>query len=253
MAESLRQMWDKMWSVVVDQAAAVLPKVAVGAFILLVGLLIARLVRGVAARFFLAIRLDRVSDRLGVGAFLARGDVRHTVAEILATAIYWLVLLFSLQALGLTLGLDGMAAFFGKILGYLPRLVVALVIIAAGIAVATFFGSAVQLAASNAGFPAARPLSAAVKYLMGFFAIVMALEHLQIATALLVTTLEIVITAVALALALAYGLGCKDLARDSVKGWLARTGGAPGREAPKPDESPAAAGAPASASPDVGL
>jgi hypothetical protein len=223
MVENLREMWEKMIALVLDRAATFLPKLVAGIFILLVGLLIARVVRGVAARFFLAIRLDKVSDRMGISAFLARGDVRHTVAEILATAIYWLVLLFSLQVLGLTLGLDGVAHFFGQILGYLPRIVVALVIIAAGIAVATFFGSAVQLAASNVGFPAARPLGAAVKYLIGFFALVMALEQLQVATQLLVTTLQIVIAAVALALALAYGLGCRDLARDSVQGWLRRT------------------------------
>jgi hypothetical protein len=241
MVESLRQMWEKMWSILLDQTATLLPKVVVGAFILLVGLVLARLVRGIAARFFLAIRLDKVSDRMGLGAFLARGDIRHTIAEILGTAIYWLALLFTLQVLGLTLGLPGMAAFIGQILGYLPRLVVALAIAVAGIAVATFFGSAVQAAASSVGFPAARPLATATKYLIGFFAIVMALEHLQIATALLVTTLEIVIGAVALALALAYGLGCKDLARDSMQRWLARNREAPSPESPEPKEGPARA------------
>ena len=234
MIESLQEMLTKMWTVILDRTATFLPKLVVGLIILLVGLVIARVVRGLAARFFLAIRLDRVSDRMGISAFLARGDVRHTVAEILATTIYWLVLLFSLQVLGLTLGLDGMAHFFGQILGYIPRLVVALAIIAAGLAVATFFGGAVQLAASNAGFPAARAAAAVVKYLIGFFALVMALEQLQIATQLLVSTLQIAIAAVALAVALAYGLGCKDLARDSVKTWLSRT-----QEVAKEEDAPA--------------
>lgn len=232
MLDNLRDMFTRMGDVILERTAAFLPKLLAGALILLVGILIARLVRGLVARFFLAIRLDRVSDRMGISAFLARGDVRHTVAEILATTIYWLVLIFSLEILGLTLGLDGMAAFFGQILGYVPRIVVALVIVAAGIAVATFFGSAVQLAASNAGFPAARPVGAVVKYLIGFFALVMALEQLQIATKLLVTTLQILIAAVGLALALAYGLGCRELARDSVKSWLRKSaedgGGAEG-------------------------
>jgi hypothetical protein len=127
-----------------------------------------------------------------------------------------------------------MADFFGQILGYIPRIVVALVIVAAGIAVATFFGGAVHLAASNAGFPAARPVGAIVKYLIGFFALVMALEQLQIATKLLVTTLQIVIAAVALALALAYGLGCRQLARESVESWL--------RKADQPGEDTTGAG-----------
>ena len=220
MAENFRTMLNRMWMVLEQQVTELLPKLIIGIIILLIGLVIARLIRGLTARFFLAIRLDRLSDRLGVSAFLARGDIRHTVAEILATVIYWLVLIFSLQVLGLTLGLNSVAAFFGQILAYIPRLIIALVIFSVGIGIGFFFGGAVQLAASNAGFPASRPLGATVKALISFFALVMALEELQIATSLLVSTMQIVIAAVAFALALAFGLGCKDLAGNAVQTWL---------------------------------
>jgi hypothetical protein len=223
MSESVHAMLIKTWSVVLDRTALFLPKLLVGIVILIVGLVVARLVRGLAARLFLAIRLDRISDRMGISAFLARGDVRHTVAEILATAVYWLVLIVSLQILGVALGFEGMSAFFAEILGYLPRIIVALVIIMAGVAVGSFFGGAVQVAGSNAGLPGAKAVGAAVKYLVSFFALVMALEQLKIATQLLVATLQIVIGAVALALALAFGLGCKDLARQAVQDWLSKS------------------------------
>jgi len=230
MADSLRAMLNKTWAVIVEQVVNLLPKLLGGLLLLLVGLVIARLIRGLAVRFFVAIRLDRLSDRLGISVYLARGDVRHTVAEVLATVIYWLVLLFSLQVMGLVLELEGLANFFGQILGYLPRVVVALVIILVGIAIGSFFGGAVQVASSNAGFPASRPLGQTVKYLIGFFALVMALEQLQIATELLVSTLQIVIAAVALALALAFGLGCKDMAREAVTGWLSKSQSPPKTE-----------------------
>jgi hypothetical protein len=223
MIDSLRAMLNRTWAVIAEQAEKFLPKLIVGLAILLIGFILARIIRGLVARLFLAIRLDRLSDRVGISAFLARGDVRHTVAEILATAVYWLVLIFSLQVLALTLGLGGMASFFGQVLGYIPRLVAALVIILVGIAIGAFFGSAVQVASSNVGFPAAKPLGAVVKYLISFFALVMALEHLQIVTQLLITTMEIVIAAIAFALALAFGLGCKDLAGRVVSDWVSKS------------------------------
>jgi hypothetical protein len=222
MLQRLQEVLSHTWSLLMERAADFVPKLLAGIFILIVGIVIARLVRGVAARFFLAVRLDRVSDRLGVSAFLARGDIRYTMVEILATAIYWLVLLFSFEILGITLGLEGMAAFFGQILAYVPRIFVALVVVLVGIAVGYFFGGAVQVAASNAGFPAARALGATIKSLVGFFAFVMALEQLEIATAILVVSMQIVIGAVAFSLALAFGLGCKDLAGQTVQGWLTR-------------------------------
>jgi len=223
MIDNLGSMLQRSWEVITQEMAELVPKLLAGIVILFLGILIARLVRGVTVRFFLAIRLDRLSDRLGVSAFLARGDVRYTVAEILATTIYWLVLLFSFQILGLTLGLEGMSAFFGQILAYVPRLLVALVIVLVGIAFGFFFGEAVQVAASNAQFPAAKPIGATVKALISFFAFAMALEELRIASELFVTTMEIVIGAAAFALALAFGLGCKDLAGNAVQGWLQRS------------------------------
>jgi hypothetical protein len=220
MLESFKALFSKSYSIAMEQMVSLLPKVLAGILILFLGYAIARIVRGLAAQFFLAIRLDRFAQRLGLSGFLARGDVRYTIAEILATSIYWLVLILSLDILGATFGLHSVTAFFGAILVYIPRIAVALAILVAGIVVGSFFGSAVQVAGSNARFSGAAAAGVGVSYLIGFFALVMALEHLQLATQLLVTTLQIVIAAVALALALAFGLGCKDLAAQTVKAWF---------------------------------
>jgi hypothetical protein len=223
MLDSLKGLFIKSYSIAMEQMVSLLPKVVAGILILFLGYVIARIIRGLAAQFFLAIRLDRFAQRLGISGFLARGDVRYTIAEILATSIYWLVLILSFQILGATLGLHSVAEFFGHILGYIPRIAVALAILVVGIMVGSFFGSAVQVAGSNAGFSGAAAAGTGVRYLIGFFALVMALEHLQLATQLLITTLQIVIAAVALALALAFGLGCKDLAAQTVKSWFKET------------------------------
>lgn len=220
MLESFKTLFSKSYGIAMERMEIFFPKLLAGILILVIGYVIARIIRGIAAQFFLAIRLDRFAKRIGLSGLLARGDVRYTIAEILATSIYWLVLILSLEILAATLGLNSAADFFGQILAYIPRIAVALAILVVGIVVGSFFGSAVQVAGSNAGFSGAGPAGAGVRYLIGFFALVMALEHLQLATHLLVATLQIVIAAVALALALAFGLGCKDLAAQTVKSWF---------------------------------
>mgnify|MGYP001135857280 CR=1 FL=1 len=194
MAATLREMFSRAWGLMLEQSARIIPKLLVGMLILLVGIVIARLIRGLAARFFLAIRLDRLSGRLGIASLLARGDVRHTMAEILATALYWLVLVISLEILGLALGLDEMARFFGQIIAYIPRALIAIMIVLAGIIIGSVIGGAVRVAGANAGFRAADVIGSIVKYLISFFALVMALEQLQIATPLLVSTLQIIVS-----------------------------------------------------------
>ncbi len=194
MAATLREMFSRAWGLMLEQSARIIPKLLVGMLILLVGIVIARLIRGLAARFFLAIRLDRLSGRLGIASLLARGDVRHTMAEILATALYWLVLVISLEILGLALGLDEMARFFGQIIAYIPRALIAIMIVLAGIIIGSVIGGAVRVAGANAGFRAADVIGSIVKYLISFFALVMALEQLQIATPLMVSTLQIIVS-----------------------------------------------------------
>lgn len=238
MMEQFRVTLTQTWDTIVQQVAYFVPRLVGGILILLLGLVIARLMRGLTVRFLVAIRLDRLAERLGIRAFLARGDVHYTLAEVFATVIYWLVLLFSFQVLGMVLGLEGVADFFAQILGYVPRLLVALVVLLVGVVVSSFFAAAVRVAAYHAGFPATRALGQAVKYLVIFFALVIALEQLHIATELLVNTLQIIIASVALAvalgLALAFGLGCKDLAQDAVRHWLEKA------QKPEPGERPAA-------------
>jgi Mechanosensitive ion channel, conserved TM helix len=229
MGETLRSMLRDTWTTTLQGLTQLLPKLVVGALIVVVGLLVGRLVRALTVRFFIALRLDRVSDRLGLSAFLARGDAQYTVAEVVGTIIYWLVVMLSLQMMGLVLGLQGLADFFGQILTYLPRLVVATVIVAVGTAIGSFFGSAVQVASANSGFPVSRALGRTVKYLIVFFALALAFEELDIASRLLATTFLVLIGAFALTLALAFGLGCRDLAREAVERWMrGKQDGTPG-------------------------
>jgi hypothetical protein len=214
----LRDTWDAMKTGIMD----LLPKLVVAVVILVVGLLVGRLLRALTLRFFVALRLDRASDRLGLSALLARGDARYTVAEVVATVVYWLVLVLALQMLGWALGLQAVVDFFAAVLDYLPRVAVAVVIALLGVAIGSFFGGAVQVAAANAGMSGSRPLGRLVKYVVALFALAVAFEQLEIASRLLTTTFLVVVGAATFGVALAFGLGCQDLARDVVTGWITR-------------------------------
>lgn len=222
MGESLRSMLSETWVAMTSGVAHLLPKLIVAILILVLGMLAARLLRALTLRFFVALRLDRASDRLALNALLARGDARYTVAEVVATIVYWFILLLALQMLGWVLGLQTVVDFFGEVLGYLPRVAVAVAIAVVGAVIGSFFGGAVQMIAANAGMPGARAIGRLVKYAVVFFAMAVAFEQLQIASRLLADTFLVVVGAASFGIALAFGLGCKDLARDLMAGWIMR-------------------------------
>ena len=69
----------------------------------------------------------------------------------------------------------------------------------------------------NAGLPGARMLSGALRVLVIAIGIVMALEQLGLATAVVLTAFAIAFGALMLGLAIAFGLGGRDAAKQLIE------------------------------------
>jgi hypothetical protein len=129
------------------------------------------------------------------------------------TIVFWLVflgfLLSGIDVLGLT-ALQGLVAGFGA---FVPRLVVALAILAVGLVVANFAWRATLLAAVNARMASPRLISNVVRALILILAVAMALEQIAVAQTVVLTAFAIAFGAVMAGLAIAFGIGGGSLAR----------------------------------------
>jgi TRAP-type C4-dicarboxylate transport system permease small subunit len=114
----------------------------------------------------------------------------------------------SLNALGMTV----VASLLDKVIFYIPNVIAAVFIITLGIFFASVIGSIVMTASMNAGIKQSKLLSQVTQTVIVIFSAIMALEQLNIATAILNTTIMILLGAMGLAVAIAVGLGSKDIA-----------------------------------------
>jgi hypothetical protein len=96
---------------------------------------------------------------------------------------------------------------------FVPRFLVALLVLALGFLIGNFVWRATLLASVNAGVPGARLLSGSLRLLVIAVAVVMALEQLRLATTVVLTAFAISFGALMLGLAIAFGLGGRDAAR----------------------------------------
>jgi small-conductance mechanosensitive channel len=94
-----------------------------------------------------------------------------------------------------------------------PRFLVALLVLVLGFLVGNFLWRATLLASVNAGIPGARLLSGVLRVLVIAIGVVMALEQIGLATAVVLTAFAITFGALMLGLAIAFGLGGQDAAR----------------------------------------
>lgn len=203
-ADPVKAMLIKIWSYVPVLAGVIV--------ILVVGWLIAKLIESVIVRVLKAVRLDAASDKAGISNVLAQGEIKLTLSELLGAIIYWLVMLvvmvIALNALNLTVAAD----LLSRLVEYVPNIIIAIFVLVLGSFLASFVSAIVRTSASNVGIERAKLLGQITQTVLVIFSVIIAIEQLKIATALIALAVNIILAALGLGIALAFGLGCKDIA-----------------------------------------
>ena len=180
--------------------------------ILIFGWIIALIIKGIVIKVLRAVKLDVLSDRIELDALLEKGGITLSLSEIIGGICYWLVLLVTfmvaINAVGLTIAAD----LLNKVVLYIPNIIAAIFILIVGMFVATLLRNIVTTAANNAGIAQGKVLSKIVEVIVLVFAVLVALEQLNIGIRITELTVGIILGSIGLGCALAFGLGCKDIA-----------------------------------------
>lgn len=191
--------------------------------VLIVGWLIAKLIQRIVTRGLKLLKLDILAERCGIHRFLSRGEIKHTLSELLGILVYW----FMLIAVGITvintLGLTVAEDLFSKIVLYIPKVIASIFILVLGMFFATFMNTTVRTASSNIGISYARFLGQLTQVAIIIFSIAIAAEQLNIGTRIISSLVTILLGSVGLAVGLAFGLGCKDMAARFLQEWIEKT------------------------------
>ena len=194
------------------EIGAFLPDLALAILLLILGWLLARLVRKLAVRVLRMLQVDQLAERSGIDDFLVRGGVEVTTVTLIAGTLYWLILAVVFVALLDALGLQTADLLLTRLAVFLPNLIMAIGILVFGSLLARVTGGLVFGYLSNIGSSAAEPIGALARYALLVFVLFMAAEQLAIQTEILLSAFQIAFAAVCLAAALAFGLGGRDWA-----------------------------------------
>lgn len=206
--------------IVLAQIGKFLVNVLLVIIILIIGWIIARLIKAVVIKTLKAIKMDKLADRIELSNLLEKGGITHSFSELIGIICYWLALLVAfvvaINAAGLTIAAD----LLNKVILYIPNVIAAMFILILGMFIATLLKNIVQTAANNAGIPQGNLLSRVVEAIIVVFAVIVALEQLQIGIRITELTISIILGSLGLAFALAFGLGCRDIAAKYVDNFI---------------------------------
>ena len=203
------------------QAAEIFPKVVLGIVILILGWLVAKLVRFAVVKALRAINFNVLTEKAGLDTFLKQGGGETDTTGILGLLVYWLIILTALLIASNSVGLAAVTELIGKVVLFVPRVIVAVVILAFGAYFARFIGMTVTAYCKNLDMPDAALLGRLAMYAIVIFVAMIAIDHLGLGDIIRQTFL-IILIGVALALALAFGLGGQKRAADFLERWSRR-------------------------------
>jgi len=180
--------------------------------ILIIGWLLSKAVRSIVSKALKLVKIDDLSDRIELSKLLSKGGITYSLSDLIGVICYWLGLLITfmvaINAVGVTIAAD----LLKQVILYIPNVIAALFILILGMFASTLLKNIVQTAANNAGLNQAKLLAQLVETVVIVFAVLVALEQLQIGIRITELTISIILGSIGLGLALAFGLGCKDIA-----------------------------------------
>lgn len=184
-----------------------IPNLLYAAALLLIGWLLARILRAWSVR--LLNKLNWFVRSRPIQSALSRIGVESPVSEIIGAIIFWVVFLLFFTAATETLGLPVLATWLSGVSTYLPRVLAALLIVFAGLLAGTLVRDAIATGSAAAGIAYGVLLGRALQAVIVLIAVVTGVDQIGIESRFLTATLTIVIGTVMGGAALAFGLGAR--------------------------------------------
>lgn len=202
------------------QLANVIPAMLGALIILFAGYLLAKLIEQGTERLLHRIRLNQALERGGVLEAVERGGSHFNPVKVIGKTLFWIMMFGVIMVAATALGMESLTAVFTELVGYLPSLMSAIVILIVGIVLGRFTGGLIMASAGAVqGAPTLARIGRVGVVMLASF---MALQELGVGTELVTTAFAILFGAVAFGLALAFGLGNRELAAQITRQWYER-------------------------------
>jgi hypothetical protein len=215
--ERIDMLWEPV-RVILVQVGEFFPRVLLAILILIVGWLLAKALRFAAVKALRAINFNVLTEKAGIDGFIRQGGGELDTTQVLGLLIYWLVILAALMIAFNSMGLSYVTDLVGRVLLFVPRVIVAVVILAFGAYLARFVGAAVATYGKGISLPDAMLIGRLAFWAVLIFVVLVALDQLGLGDIIRQSFL-ILLAAIALALALAFGLGGQKRAAEWLERW----------------------------------
>ena len=199
-----------------DQFFGFLPNLIGFLVILLVGYVVARVVKGILTKVLDKVGLDRALHSGQTGQYVEKVSPGASPSRLIGSVAFWFIFLGAISIAVSALKIAALTTFVSAIYGYLPNVIAAVIIFVIAGAIAT--GLAALVTKTMGDTPTGKLVATVVPLLVMAIATFMILNQLQIAPAIVTITYAVLLGSLGLGMALAFGLGGRETAGQIVSG-----------------------------------
>ena len=187
------------------------PNMAFSIIILLIGWVCALLIKKIVSKVLKALGFDVLAGKTSLTHFLERGGVQKKPSSVVGLVFYWIILFSALIMVFNTMELEVASRLINQTLLYIPKIIVALILLTLGMFLSRFIGKFVETTSHLANIPFYIALGKAARYAIIGLALIIALEYLSLSSAIIVQSFIIIFIVVPSALSLIFLVGGRDI------------------------------------------
>ena len=200
--DSLQQGFDRFFGF--------LPNLLGFIVILVVGYIVAKIVKGIIGKVLEKVGLDKALHESQAGEYVEKVSPGASPSRAIGAIAFWFVFLGAISIAVAALGIAALTDFVATIFAYLPNVVAAVLIFVAASVVAGAVGGLAHRTMGDT--QTGKVVRAGVPVLVMGIATFMILNQLKIAPQIVTITYAALLGSVALGMALAFGLGGREVA-----------------------------------------
>lgn len=192
-------------------AIELIPKLLMALVILIIGWILAKIIAGIVEKLLVKTPLDGLAAKLNDIDLVSKANIKIIPSGILSKILYYTILLFSVVAAADVLNMEAISNLLSDIIGFIPRLLVAGIVLLIGIFIADFIRDIITTVCQSLGIPSAKMIGGFVFWFIFLTSLVSAMGQAGIETEFIMSNLSLLLGGGVFAFALGYGIASKDM------------------------------------------
>lgn len=214
--------WSSLIEQITNRYQPNLPAIITVFIFILAGWILAYIFIRLVKRFIGRLNLDQVYARTRLAQEFEKIQPGRSLSDLVGKVGFWLLWLYIIFT-GITIsGLALESTVFVNILGFIPRLFVAFLILVGGVMLARLVGNWIQASIAATGVEYDEILGKGARLLLTIIVVITTIQALGIDLSPITNALTNIITIVVAGFALAFGIGARDIVGNILAGYYAR-------------------------------